>query len=239
MEECVVALGLNKVIAIGAVEREPELRYMPSAKPVAVFSLATHRQWLTSERETRQSTERFNVIAWGRLAEMCAQMLHQGTAAYIEGHLQTRSWMSSDNRRCQHTELVVHDFMPLAAGDNLRHINKVMIVGALGGPPEMRRTPAGLSVTSLSVLTRLRWRTSDDERHETAERFNVLAWGELADQCSQNLWAGQKVYVEGHFQTRRWLGQDGRLCSRNELVAAEVASLEDATPTQADHRLEA
>ena len=84
--------GLNKVLIIGALGSEPEMRYTPSGKPVTSFSVAVTRGWRTSEGERKEATEWFNVVSWGNLAEICNQHLRKGSQVYIEGRLQTRSW---------------------------------------------------------------------------------------------------------------------------------------------------
>ena len=73
--------GLNKVMIIGRLGREPEMRYTPSGRPVTTFSVATSRSWNTSEGERRVETEWFNVVAWGSLAEICKQFLNKVLAA--------------------------------------------------------------------------------------------------------------------------------------------------------------
>ena len=105
--------GLNKVMIIGHLGRDPELRYTPSGRPVASFSVATTRGWTTAEGERREETEWFNVVAWGNLAEICKQYLKKGKQVYIEGRLQTRSWEDSEgNKRCR-TELVAREMIIL------------------------------------------------------------------------------------------------------------------------------
>jgi single-strand DNA-binding protein len=70
--------GLNKVMIIGHLGRDPEMRYTPTNRPVATFSLASSRNWATAEGEKRSATEWFNVVAWGSLAEICNQFLKKG-----------------------------------------------------------------------------------------------------------------------------------------------------------------
>jgi len=70
--------GLNKVMIIGKLGRNPEMRYTPSGRPVTSFSVATNRSWVNAERERREETEWFNVVAWGNLAEICKQYLTKG-----------------------------------------------------------------------------------------------------------------------------------------------------------------
>jgi len=84
--------GLNKVMVIGHLGRDPEMRYTPSGRPVTNFNVATSRTWKTSDNERRTETEWFNVVAWGSLAEICNQYLAKGQQVYIEGRLQTRRW---------------------------------------------------------------------------------------------------------------------------------------------------
>ncbi len=105
--------GLNKVMIIGNLGKDPEMRYTPSGKPVTSFSVATSRSWVTTEGERREATEWFNVVTWGNLAEICNQQLHKGTKVYIEGHLQTRSWEDAEGQKHFRTELVANEMIIL------------------------------------------------------------------------------------------------------------------------------
>lgn len=106
--------GLNKVMIIGRLGRDPEMRYTPSGRPVTTFSVATSRTWTTAEGERRVETEWFNVVAWGSLAEICKQHLTKGQVVYIEGRLQTRHW--DDNEGTKHTsvEVVANEMIMLS-----------------------------------------------------------------------------------------------------------------------------
>ena len=84
--------GLNKVMIIGYVGRDPEMRYTPSGRPVTSFSVATSRTWTSAEGERREETEWFNVVSWGNLAEICKTHLSKNQQVYVEGRLQTRGW---------------------------------------------------------------------------------------------------------------------------------------------------
>jgi len=108
-----------------------------------------------------------------------------------------------------------------------RGLNKVMIIGNLGRDPEMRYTPSGRPVTSFSVATSRTWNSSDGERHTETEWFNVVAWGNLAEICKQYLSKGQRVYVEGRLQTRRWEGSEGARHIAVEIVANEMILLDE------------
>jgi len=108
-----MARGLNKVMIIGHLGRDPELRYTPSGRPVTSFSVATTRTWTNANGERREETEWFNVVAWGSLAEICKQHLRKGQQVYIEGRLQTRGWEDRDGRKHYRTELVAQEMILL------------------------------------------------------------------------------------------------------------------------------
>ncbi|OGO11020.1 MAG: single-stranded DNA-binding protein [Chloroflexi bacterium RBG_16_47_49] len=106
--------GLNKVMIIGNLGRDPEMRYTPSGKPVTTFSVATSRSWSTSEGEKREETEWFNVVAWTSLAEICKQYLTKGQQVYIEGRLQTRHWDDQEGNKHTSVEIVANEMIILS-----------------------------------------------------------------------------------------------------------------------------
>lgn len=105
--------GLNKVLIIGQLGRDPELRYTPGGRAVATFAVETRRTWVTPEGERREDSEWFNVVAWGSLAEICKQHLTRGQQVYIEGRLQTRAWEDADGKRHYRTEIVASEMILL------------------------------------------------------------------------------------------------------------------------------
>jgi single-strand DNA-binding protein len=113
--------GLNKVMIIGNVGREPEMRYTPSGRPVTSFSVATTRTWTSAEGDRREETEWFNVVSWGNLAEICKTHLTKGQQVYIEGRLQTRGWEDDSGKKHFRTELVASEMILL--GDRRQHHN--------------------------------------------------------------------------------------------------------------------
>lgn len=110
--------GLNKVMIIGNLGKDPEMRYTPSGKPVTTFSVATSRQWNTPNGERRTDTEWFTVVAWSSLAEICNQYLTKGNRVYIEGRLQTRRWEDKDGNHHSSVEIVANEMIIL---DQPRH----------------------------------------------------------------------------------------------------------------------
>jgi single-strand DNA-binding protein len=105
--------GLNKVMLIGNLGRNPEMRFTPSGKPVTSFSLATNRNWVSADGERHDETEWFNVVAWGNLAEICNQHLSKGQKVYVEGRLQTRSWEDENGQKHFRTEVVANEMIIL------------------------------------------------------------------------------------------------------------------------------
>jgi len=108
-----MARGLNKVLIIGRVGRDPEMRYTPSGRPVTTFSVGTSRNWTTSDGERRTETEWFNVVAWSSLAEICKQYLSKDRLVYIEGRLQTRHWDDQEGNKHSATEIVASEMIVL------------------------------------------------------------------------------------------------------------------------------
>jgi single-strand DNA-binding protein len=91
----------------------------------------------------------------------------------------------------------------------------------------MRYTAAGKPVTTFSLAASRSWQSADGERHDETEWFNVVAWGSLAEICSQHLSSGQQVYIEGRLQTRRWDDAEGVKHFATEVVARELIMLGD------------
>ena len=89
---------MNKIIVIGNVGRDPEMRYTASGQGVTSFSVASNRRYRTAAGEQREETEWFNVSAWGRLAEVCNQYLTRGQQVYVEGRLRSRSYQGNDGQ---------------------------------------------------------------------------------------------------------------------------------------------
>ena len=97
--------AVNKVILVGNVGRDPELRYTQSGQAVANFSLATTERFQNKSGEREERTEWHRIVAWGRTAELCAQYLSKGRSAYIEGGLRTREWEDRDGQKRRTTEV--------------------------------------------------------------------------------------------------------------------------------------
>jgi single-strand DNA-binding protein len=100
--------SLNKVMVIGNLGTDPEMRFTPNGNQVTSFRIASTRTYTTSEGERQQETEWFTVTTWGKLAETCNQFLAKGRRAYVEGRLRTRNWEGQDGQKRFNTEIVAN-----------------------------------------------------------------------------------------------------------------------------------
>ena len=105
--------SLNKVLLIGNLTRDPEMRYTPSGTAVCTFGLATNRTWVTEGGDKKEETEFHRIVAWNKLAELCSQLLFKGRRIYVEGRLQTRQWTGQDGGQRVATEIVIEDMIIL------------------------------------------------------------------------------------------------------------------------------
>ena len=116
-----MANSVNKVILVGRLGKDPELKYTQGGIPVAKFSIATDETWKDQSSEKQQRTEWHNVVAWRKLAEICGQYLNKGKLVYIEGKLQTRSWDDKEGHKRYTTEVVADSMVMLSGkGDDAR-----------------------------------------------------------------------------------------------------------------------
>ena len=133
--------GVNKVILIGNLGRDPELRYIPSGTAVTNFTLATTESWTNKNGEREERTEWHRIVVWGRTAELCAQYLSKGRTVYVEGRLQTREWEDKEGQKRRTTEVNAQTVQFLGSGRGAAGGG-----GAGAGPrelPQAEATPAG------------------------------------------------------------------------------------------------
>lgn len=107
------ARSLNKVILIGNLTRDPEMRYTNSGTPVVTFGMATNKSWKDASGDTKELAEFHNIVAWNKMAEICQQLLAKGMKVYIEGSLNTRTWEGEDGVTKYKTEIRVNDMILL------------------------------------------------------------------------------------------------------------------------------
>lgn len=136
-------VGLNKVMVIGNLGADPEMRYTPNGAPVTSFPIATGRSYTTQDGERRQETEWFTVVAWNQLAENCNQYLSKGRRAYVEGRLHSHQWEGNDGQTRFRNEIIANTVMFLdrpSGGDARAEEN----LGDIGGSEPL--TPDDLPV---------------------------------------------------------------------------------------------
>jgi len=111
-----VAGSVNKVILIGRLGKDPEVRYTATSQPVCRFSVATDESWTDKTTGHKQErTEWHNIVVWGRLGEICGEYLNKGSQAYIEGKLQAREWTGRDGKPNRSTEIVAREVVFMGA----------------------------------------------------------------------------------------------------------------------------
>lgn len=106
-------MTLNKVMIIGNVTRDPDMRTTPQGTVVTTFSVATNLKWTDASGQKQEKPEFHNVVAWRKLAETCAQYLKRGSKVYVEGRLQTREWDAQDGSKKQRTEIIAESMIML------------------------------------------------------------------------------------------------------------------------------
>lgn len=111
-------MSVNKVILVGNLGKDPELRYTAAGTAVATFPLATTERYKDREGQRQEKTEWHNIVAWRQLAEICGKYLHKGKQVYIEGKIQTRSYDDRDGNKRYMTEIVVDQMQMLGTKDD-------------------------------------------------------------------------------------------------------------------------
>ena len=105
--------SINKVMLIGHVGQDPEIKYTPSGFIVSTFSLATNEQWLDLEKNKKEHTEWHNIVAWDKLAEFTKDYIKKGQRIYIEGRIHSQSWIDKNNKRQKKYEIICDSITPL------------------------------------------------------------------------------------------------------------------------------
>ena len=128
--------SLNKVMLIGNLGKDPEMRYTANGKAVTTFSLACSRTYSATDGERREETDWFDIVAWDKTAELCSQFLQKGRQAYVEGRLHTRSWEGQDGQKRYRTEVIAQNVLFLGSpggGGGAARADRFDDAGA--GPP--------------------------------------------------------------------------------------------------------
>jgi len=108
--------SMNRVLLIGNLTRDPELKYTPAGTAVCTFGIATNRSWTTADGQTKEDTQYHRIVAWQKLAELCGKLLSKGRKVYLEGRITYRSFVGKDGLQRNITEIVLDDFIVFSDG---------------------------------------------------------------------------------------------------------------------------
>lgn len=111
--------SINRVILLGNLTRDPELKYTPAGTAVCTFGVATNRTWTTQDGQTKEDVQYHRVVAWQKLAELCGKLLTKGRKVYLEGRITYRSFTGKDGQQRSITEIVLDDFIVFSDGKRI------------------------------------------------------------------------------------------------------------------------
>lgn len=126
---------MNRVILIGNLTRDPELKYTPAGTAVCTFGIATNRSWTTADGATKEEVQYHRIVAWQKLAELCGKLLTKGRKVFLEGRLTYRSYTAKDGQQRSITEIVLDDFIVFGDG------KKAMEAGTESAPIKADTAP--------------------------------------------------------------------------------------------------
>ena len=157
-----MARSLNKVMLIGNLTRDPELRYTAQGTAVCNLGLATNRYWTTETGEKKEDTEFHRIVAWNKLAELCSQLLAKGRKVYVEGRLQTRSWTGADGNQRTTTEIVISEMVILDS-------KRTFEAAKMAGGAEVKSEEIDISAEEAPALKKKTEEKKKEERVEQKE----------------------------------------------------------------------
>jgi single-strand DNA-binding protein len=141
--------SVNKVILIGNLGSDPELRYTPTSQAVANFNIATNESWKDKSGQDQEKTEWHKIVVWGKLAELCGEYLSKGRTVYVEGRLQTRDWTDKEGNKRYTTEIVANTIQFLGApGEKGKSYTQTKPMGATAKSSPSENTQVSASVTA-------------------------------------------------------------------------------------------
>jgi len=145
-----MARSLNKVQLIGNLTRDPELRYTPQGVAVCTIGLATNRAWTSDDGVKHEEAEFHRLVAWNKLAELCAQLLFKGRKIYAEGRLQTRQWAGQDGVQRKTTEIVINNMILLDSRQSAEAMKPIKNVSKVTADAVVGKVPVDLAVAKAS-----------------------------------------------------------------------------------------
>jgi single-strand DNA-binding protein len=139
--------SLNKILLIGRLGKDPEIRYTPDGSPVANFSLATSENWTDKSGTRQERTEWHNIVAWNKLADLSKRYLTKGRQVYIEGRIRTREWDDRDGNKRRTTEVIANQMVLLGSRSEGGESHYAAAAPAAQATSESEEAPAGAVIT--------------------------------------------------------------------------------------------
>lgn len=230
--------SLNRVQLIGYQTQPVQVRQTPSGTSVTDLNLVVPVSFKADSGERLTGKSFHTVTLWGALAEVAGQFIRPGAQLFIAGRLRTDSWDDSETKeKRSKTKVVASELImldpkagqmetPANAAQVLGSCNRADVIGNVTKDPEMRTTTSGQKVLTIGVATNDRWKDkASGEMKEKSEFHNVVVWGELAEQVSQHIRKGNRVFVSGRVQTRSWETQAGAKRYTTEIIAETFSLL--------------
>ena len=227
--------ALNKTQIIGHLTQAPEIRQTPNGQTVGDLNIVTRQSFINASGQAQTGISYINVVVWRGLAEICDKYLKKGSQVYVSGRIQTDDWEDQEGQKRYKTRVVADDLIlldpkmqnpALPQGAKISGgLNQAEIIGNVTRDPELRQTPNGDSVCSFGVATNFAWKDRAGQEQEKTEFHNIVAWGVLAQEISQNVRKGRKIYVSGRLQTRSWETPDGQKRWTTEIVTEKALAL--------------
>ncbi|OGD97455.1 hypothetical protein A3A49_00575 [Candidatus Curtissbacteria bacterium RIFCSPLOWO2_01_FULL_38_11b] len=156
--------SLNKVLLIGNLTRDPELRYTPSGAAVCTFGIATNRYYVASDGTKKEETEFIKIVSWNKLAELCSQLLSKGRKVYVEGRLQIRGWETPDGQSRQTTEVVI---------DDMRILDSRRTIEESGEGPADIVVPKDQETTPAASVSKVETEASDVKQEDKKSKEKI------------------------------------------------------------------
>ena len=230
--------SLNRVQLIGYQTQPVTVRQTPGGTSVTDLNLVVPVSFRSESGEQLNGKSFHTVTVWGALADVAGQFVRPGAHMFIAGRLQTDSWEDekSGEKRSK-TKIVASEMILLDPKSGqisiegspkfvLGSCNRADVIGNVTRDPEMRTTTSGQKVLTLGVATNDRWKDkASGEMKEKSEFHNVVVWGDMAEEVSQYVKKGFRVFVSGRVQTRSWETQAGAKRYTTEIIAESLSIL--------------
>lgn len=239
--------SLNRVHLIGYQTQPVSVRQTPGGTSVTDLNLVVPYTFKSESGEQLTGKSFHTITVWGALADVAGQFIRPGSQLFVAGRLQTDSWEDEQTKekrsktKIVSLEMIILDPKsgqspaPAGAKHTLSVCNRADIIGNVTRDPEMRTTTSGQKVVTLGVATNDRWRDkASGENKERSEFHNIVVWGDLAEEVSQVVKKGSRVYVTGRVQTRSWEAQNGQKRYTTEIIAETLSLLGITNPVASE-----